>query len=246
MAPIEVAIVIPAYNEDGSIYRVVSELNKVLKPILNDENKVIHNVAEQRSFAIVVVNDNSTDNTHKEAKKAGAYVVELKKNHGYSKAIEQGLFFACNTLQAKYLITMDADGQHDPKSVKKVLQILEKGIWDIVAGKREQCARISEKAFAAYFQHNFDISDPLSGLKGYKTSVFKEYGKFESFDSIGTELLTWAILKKYTVTQTDIHIRERLDKPRFGSTYSANKRIFKSLFKTIKFIKQCKTSSHNI
>jgi len=222
MASNKIAIIIPAYNEGSSITRVINELNEI-----------INNAAE-----VVVVNDCSTDNTSEMAKVTGASVVNLKTNHGYSKAIEQGLTYACNILNADYLITMDADGQHDPHSVKKLLVELQMNEFDLVIGRRARCARFSERLYGVYYKYKFGINDPLCGLKGYRTSVFSKYGKFESFDSVGTELLTWSLLNKYRIKQLDVKIREREDEPRFGSLYSANKRIFKSLIKSMNFIRK--------
>ena len=220
MASNKIAIIIPAYNEASSICRVINELNKVLD-----------NVAE-----IVVVNDCSTDKTSKNAKSTGVHVVDLAINHGYSRAIEQGFSFACQNLEAKYLITMDADGQHDPQSVKQVVKLIQTDCFDIVIGTRDRCARFSERLYATYYKFKFGINDPLCGLKAYRASIYMKYGRFETFDSIGTELLAWSLLNTFKIQQTRINIREREDESRFGSLFSANKRIFLSLIKSYKYI----------
>lgn len=227
MASSKVAIVIPAYNEEGSIKSVINELNKVLIDIYIDID-----------IDIVVVNDCSSDTTVNKVKEANAHVVDLKVNHGYSKAIEQGLIFSCEKLKVDYLVTMDADGQHDPASVKEIINLILSDNFDMVVGERGKCARFSEKLYALYYKLKFGISDPLCGLKAYKTPFFVKYGKFETFDSIGTELLTWALLNKSKITESKVNIRPRNDEPRFGSSFSANKRIFKSLIQSIAYIKR--------
>jgi len=221
MAPNQVAIIIPAFNEAMSIGLVISELVDIIG-----------------EHTIVVVNDCSSDDTAVVARDAGALVVDLKTNHGYAGAINQGLLYACSELDVKYLVTMDADGQHDPYSVKSlILSILKEDI-DLIAGYRTKSARFSEWLYAKYFNYKFGIIDPLCGLKAYGRDIYESYGSFETYDSIGTELLTWAILSKYNIQQLPVNIRSRKDEPRFGSSFSANKRIFSSLLKTFHHIKK--------
>jgi glycosyltransferase involved in cell wall biosynthesis len=221
MASNQVAIIIPAFNEANSIGRVINELIQ----ILNDQ-----------AF-IVVVNDYSSDDTSKVASKAGALVVDLESNHGYAKAINKGLAYASSSLDVEYLVTMDADGQHDPRSVKLLIQLMFSSNVDLIVGRRPEFARFSEWLYGLYYSWKFKISDPLSGLKIYRKSIYQEYGFFETYDSIGTELLTFSLLSGMNVKQEFINIRKREDEPRFGSTWAANKRIFISLIKTIFYIR---------
>ncbi len=220
MAPSKIIIVIPAYNEAKTIGSVVKELNEIIN----------------QSIEIVVVNDCSNDKTAEIAKNSGANVLDLKVNHGYSRAIDKGMDFAVYKLKADYVLTMDADGQHDPYSVNSLISNIYDN--DIIIGKRPRFARISEWMYGRFFYHKFKISDPLCGLKIYKASIYKMYGKFETYSSIGTELLTWSLLNGLKVSESDIKIRPRLDEPRFASTFKAEKTIFESLLKTIQFIKK--------
>jgi glycosyltransferase involved in cell wall biosynthesis len=222
MAPIQVAIIIPAFNEGRSIGNVIEEL-----------------IATVGKYVIpVVVNDCSSDDTANVALKAGATVVDLQKNHGYAQAINQGLKYACSELDVDYLLTMDADGQHEPVSVQLLIESMITDEQDLIVGRRPKTARFSEWLYGKYFSLRFSIADPLCGLKIYKKVIYQEYETFETYDSIGTELLTWTLLKGFKVSQQSINIRDRLDAPRFGSTFAANKRIFFSLMHTIIYIKR--------
>ncbi|PSU50931.1 hypothetical protein C9J12_02900 [Photobacterium frigidiphilum] len=218
MASTKIVIIIPAYNEENTIGNVINEL---------------HNIVGS-SIDIVIVNDCSKDNTSIIAKESGVHVIDLNVNHGYSKAINKGFEYATFELDADYLLTMDADGQHDPHSVNKLLSQLSDN--DVVVGRRPEFARLSEWIFGRFFLYRFGISDPLCGLKIYKSSIFKDYGKFETFESIGTELLTWALLNRLKVNEVEIEIRDREDEPRFGSLIKANLKILTGLLNTIRFI----------
>ncbi|MEZ9511054.1 glycosyltransferase family 2 protein [Vibrio breoganii] len=218
MESTSLAIVIPAYNEESSIGNVVRE-------ILNTVDL---------DFKIIVVSDKSSDNTSAVASEAGALVLELKHNHGYAGAIDQGFRYAIENLDPDYVLTMDADGQHDPIAVDSMYSLAVSKNLDLVTGKRPSCARISEKLYSLYFRCRFNIDDPLSGMKLYRKSLYLDNNGFESYDSIGTELLTRALVANKSVEQTDIPIRPRHDsEPRFGSLFKANKRIFISLLHTI-------------
>ncbi|ENN9980416.1 glycosyltransferase family 2 protein [Vibrio vulnificus] len=218
MESISLAIVIPAYNEESSIGDVVRE-------ILDTVNL---------DFRIIVVSDKSSDNTAAVAADAGALVVDLEQNHGYAGAIDQGFQYALENLDPEYILTMDADGQHDPRVINSMYNLAVSHNIDIVTGRRPSCARISEKLYSFYFRNKFNIDDPLSGMKLYRTPVYVENNGFETFDSIGTELLTKALIARKKVEQINIPIRPRHDsEPRFGSLFRANKRIFVSLLNTV-------------
>jgi glycosyltransferase involved in cell wall biosynthesis len=227
MASNKVTIIIPAFNEASSIERVINELKS------NIDEKI----------SILVVNDCSHDDTVRQAHKAGATVLDLKKNIGYSKAIESGLNYVIANLDSEYMITVDADGQHSPESVHDFIKFIQLNKVDLIAGKRKRCARFSERVYSNYFSYRFNISDPLCGLKLYSTSVYKNYGKFETFDSIGCELLTWGLLKGLNIKELEVVIRERKDEPRFGSFLSANIKILASFFKTLMFINKYKKNT---
>lgn len=217
----KIAIVIPAYNEAGSIGEVVTELFDLVGSNLH----------------VLIVNDCSTDDTSSIAKSFGATVLDLDMNLGYAGAINEGLLHACNQLDVEFLVTMDADGQHHPSSVKNLIEILVSSQADLVVGTRQSAARLSEWLYGQYYNYCFKILDPLCGLKGYRKSVYLECGAFETFDSIGTEMLTRALLSNKYVEQVPVKIRFRKDKSRFGSGCKINKRIILSLFKSIMFIK---------
>ena len=219
MEPTDVAIIIPAFNEENTIYNVVKNIYMALG---NDIN-------------IIVVNDCSNDSTSIKAKEAGAKVLDLKSNHGYSKAIEVGIKSALENLDVKFLMTMDADGQHNAQSLKEIIKKAYNNNSDVVVGYRPKFARYSEVIYSIYFRLRYKIIDPLSGLKLYKTTLIREFGCFETFDSIGTEILTYALEVKKNVEQVPIKINDREGtKPRFGSGWKPNLRIILSLLLLIK------------
>jgi len=107
-----IGIVIPALNESATIEAVVSAAGRYGMPI--------------------VVDDGSTDNTGNLALLAGAIVVTHADNQGYDNAINSGFNKAVNS-GYELIITLDADGQHDPTLIQKFIDAINAGA-DVVIG----------------------------------------------------------------------------------------------------------------
>jgi glycosyltransferase involved in cell wall biosynthesis len=123
-----------------------AELLYVVMPAFNEGRviaSVIHRVRETVPDAhIVVINDGSSDNTASVATAAGARVVTLPYNCGYGVALQTGLTYAFRA-GAELVITMDADGQHDPRSIDALIQPVRKGERDLVLGSRYLAQSVS-------------------------------------------------------------------------------------------------------
>ena len=156
----KVSIIIPAYNEAGIIENIVSDI-KVLYP----------------AYEIIVINDGSTDNTVAEAQGAGATVFSHPYNIGNGAAVKSGIRVATGDI----LVFMDADGQHNPEDIAKLLEHIPE--LDLVVGARS----ISDQAslgralgnklynwFASYVA-KFPIKDLTSGFRAVKTNVARNF-----------------------------------------------------------------------
>jgi glycosyltransferase involved in cell wall biosynthesis len=110
--------IVPARNEEGAVGGVVGEI-KAFDP----------------RFDVVVIDDGSTDATAAVAARAGAFVVRLPFNLGIGAAVQTGFIFA---LEHGYelAVRLDGDGQHDPRELPKLLEVLDRGEADIVTGSR--------------------------------------------------------------------------------------------------------------
>jgi glycosyltransferase involved in cell wall biosynthesis len=208
----KVAIVIPAYNEEDTIA------------------EVIESVKEYGS--VIVVNDASNDRTCEISERAGVIVVNHKKNKGYDSALNSG-FIKAEKLDFDAVITFDADGQHDSNMLKEYVNNLRNGI-DLVLGVRPKTARVSEWFFMLYTRTRFNWKDPLCGMKGYSMDLYRKQGYFDSYNSIGTELVNFGLLHNFSYVQLPVPISERKDNPRFYSLIRSNWYILKSLFKMVR------------
>lgn len=112
-----VFFMIPVYNEEKVIGKVIKDINKHYKNV-------------------VCVDDGSRDNSAAEIKKAGAYLVQHPINMGQGAALQTGIEFSRSFEAAEYFVMFDADGQHRLKDAEKMLEILRKREVDIVIGSR--------------------------------------------------------------------------------------------------------------
>jgi glycosyltransferase involved in cell wall biosynthesis len=203
-----IALVVPAFNEAPTIARVVAAAG-------------VH-------ASVIVVDDGSIDTTASLARNAGAIVMSHPTNRGYDSALNTGFAEAARR-GFEAVITLDADGQHDPSLVGRFIEALQGGA-DMVLGVRDERPRFAEHLFALYTRLRFGIADPLCGLKGYRTSVYRALGHFDSYGSVGTELMLFAARRGLRIEQVPFRVGRRVDAPRFGRLLSANRRILRALF----------------
>lgn len=165
----DIIIVIPAYNEEGNIGKLIQTVREKLHDI-----------------DILVIDDGSADRTARAAEKAGAIVVRLPFNMGYGAALQTGFKYALRK-RYRYVIQMDADGQHDPDSVKILLNEIKKEDVDVVIGSRFMDEKSSYNAplvrkigiglFAkiASIVTGFTVSDPTSGFQALNRDALRFY-----------------------------------------------------------------------
>ena len=93
--------------------------------------------------------------------------------------------------------------------------------------------RLGEHMFALYTNYRFGIKDPLSGIKAYRSSLYQALGHFDSYGSIGTELMIYAARNTYKVDQLPFEVMERQGQSRFGQTLQGNFKIFRALLRAM-------------
>lgn len=107
---------IPAYNEAGNVANVV--------------------LGAKLHLPVLVVDDGSTDDTVASAENAGAEVLRQSPNQGKGVALRAGFHLALDQgYQA--VLTLDADGQHDPQEIPKFLQSYQQNQADLIIGERD-------------------------------------------------------------------------------------------------------------
>jgi glycosyltransferase involved in cell wall biosynthesis len=198
-------IVIPAFNEEENIGRVLEGLIETGVPA-----------------DILVVNDGSRDRTEEVAKKYPVTVLSHPCNLGYGAALQTGYKYA-SKMGYPYIIQFDSDGQHDPADLPAIMRELQEGGADIVMGSRFLNESggfetgMIKGAGIRFFRliirrlTGKRISDPTSGLRGVASSVFNYYSIRDRFpaDFPDADILIQQILMKYNIKEVPAHMRRR-------------------------------------
>jgi len=117
---IQLSIVIPVFNEEGSIIPLVTS---------------IHNALNGKSYELIFVDDCSTDSTLltiNSLQDSRINLIEFDSNNGQSSALAAGIKLARGT----YIVTMDGDFQNDPSDIPKMIQLISNENLDMVIGIR--------------------------------------------------------------------------------------------------------------
>ena len=162
----KIIAVIPAYNEEGKIGKTVSKI----------PSKWIHE--------IVVVNDGSDDETEKEARDAGAAVLNQPRNLGVGAAIRSGIQYA---IEKEYdiVVIMGGDDQDNPSEVVRILRPILFDEFDFVQGSRYMAGgnmvniplfrRVTTGFYSWIFKifTSYSITDGTNGFRAFRTSIFE-------------------------------------------------------------------------
>jgi glycosyltransferase involved in cell wall biosynthesis len=189
----KVCILIPAYNAEET-------LGSVLKKI------------EPLKMDTIVVNDGSSDETKRVASENGAQLLEHPLNLGKGAALRTGFQYI---LQKGYqvVITLDADGQHDPSEIPSLLKIFQSVNPDILIASR--AAEFGKMTFLRRFWNRLgvkavarlchsDITDSQSGFRLIRTEVLKAADLSTSRFETELELLIKACKKGFGVLSVPI------------------------------------------
>jgi len=160
MGQLKISVIIPSYNEAGTIGTLVSSIRSLYP-----------------DADIIVIDDGSSDNTADVANAAGAVVYSHPYNIGNGAAIKTGIRKASGDV----LIFMDADGQHNPQDIAELLKYIPE--FDMVVGARSMGDQASlGRAFAnkaynwfASYVAKFPIKDLTSGFRAVKSNIAKSF-----------------------------------------------------------------------
>jgi len=161
MNPRNITIIVPVYNEEGTIIQVINELN-------------------ERGYDIIIVDDGSTDSTPYLLQKFKDDNIKIYRhviNRGLGAALKTGIEAALSK-KASYIVTFDADGQHDPDDIKKVCKPLIDDKADVVIGKRNFGEMPLSRNIGNFIMniitlifYGVKVSDSQSGLRAFTRSA---------------------------------------------------------------------------
>lgn len=200
----EYLILIPAYNESTNITSVISGIRGL-----------------SSDFDILVINDGSNDDTSEVASKAGAMVINLPVNIGYGGALQTGFRFAVDR-GYEYVITMDADTQHDPISIPTLIDTIIKEEADVVIGSRflghsnysmEFLRKVGVLLFSmiARVYTGIKITDPTSGFQILRRNVFSYLAQRDNYplDYPDVNIIMALHKKRFKIVEAPVVMRQK-------------------------------------
>jgi glycosyltransferase involved in cell wall biosynthesis len=157
---VRACILIPAYDAEGTLARVIEEVRRAFPEALTDD--------------VIVIDDGSHDGTGAVARTCGAAVISYSKNRGKGAALARGLREA-EALDYGVALTVDADGQHPAASAREVFDAsndpsaLVLGVRDLVREGAPRANQISNR-ISNFFLSKFSgrrFVDTQCGLRRY-------------------------------------------------------------------------------
>lgn len=201
----DVLVAIPAYNEASSIGEVVD-------------------TASEYADEVLVVDDGSTDETATRARFAGATVVEHGRNRGYGATLRTA-FSEARKRGVDHLVTLDGDGQHDPRDVPRLVERQQQCDAEVVIGNRYHGDRIEIPRYRRFglriidfltnasiglFRKSARISDTQSGFRAYDRRAISALAEDELIGdhmNASTDILYRVLDEGYVVEEVGTTIR---------------------------------------
>lgn len=198
---IKYSVVIPIYNEAENISSLVAELDWVMH-------------CHKGSWELIFVDDGSTDQTQSiiqalMATNSSLRYVKLKKNYGQTSAFVAGV----KESKGSWVISLDGDGQNDPRDIPLLIETCHKGSYDLVSGMRMErkdpwTKKIIGKVANSIRSRILDDNtiDTGCSLKIYRKSCLE---KIPSFNGMHRFLPALFKIEGFSFTQVPVHHRQR-------------------------------------
>ena len=214
----ELLIIIPAYNEELNIERVVDQLEK-----------------EYPQYDYIVVNDGSRDHTAQICRKRGYHLLDLPLNLGLAGGFQTGMKYAYEKGYL-YAVQFDGDGQHRPEYLQAMLEKMKEG-YDIIIGSRF----VKEKKpksmrmlgsnliqMALRLTTGMKICDPTSGMRMFDRTMIREFALNLNYGP-EPDTLSYLLKNGAKVAEVPVKMDERLQGASYLTPINAGKYMFRML-----------------
>jgi glycosyltransferase involved in cell wall biosynthesis len=199
---VKLLILIPAFNEEGAVGRVVEEVRAVLPDV-----------------PVLVVDDCSADATRALARLAGASVLPLPHHLGLGGCVQAGYRLAFE-LGYDYVIRVDGDGQHDPRDIPRILDALVREGCEMVIGSRFVNGEGEHSGFLRSLAIVFfravlrpilgkTVRDPTSGFVGVNRTALALFSRSFPLEYPEIEALVVLQRKRFRFVEVSCRMRPR-------------------------------------
>jgi glycosyltransferase involved in cell wall biosynthesis len=221
-----VLVLIPAYNEAENVGSV---LGRISREVCGLETTVL------------VIDDGSRDQTTKAAREAGALAIRSPANRGGGAALRAGFDIGAQ-LGSEIVVTMDADGQHDPAEMEGLVQPIVDDRYDFVIGSRIIGARENDSTVRLAGIHFFNavirllttanVTDCSNGYRALRLAALERL-ELRQDQYHTSELIIEAAKKGVRIGEAPVTVRRRLSgESKKGRNWFYGMSFAKTIFKT--------------
>ncbi|MDO4556002.1 MAG: glycosyltransferase family 2 protein [Lachnospiraceae bacterium] len=195
----KVLMIIPAYNEQDNIIRVVEKIKK-----------------NYPQYDYIIVNDGSIDHTSRRCHKKGYNIIDLPINLGLAGAFQTGLKYAYFH-GYEYAIQFDADGQHKPEYINAMFEKMQQG-YDIIIGSRfvDKKKEISLRmlgsvvlSLAIWLTTGKRVTDPTSGMRMFNRDMIREFALSINYGP-EPDTISYLLKQGANVAEVQVEMEERI------------------------------------
>ncbi|SFJ00324.1 hypothetical protein SAMN02799624_02945 [Paenibacillus sp. UNC496MF] len=197
----DILVIIPAYNEEASLARTVHELKR------------------HTPYDFVVIDDGSKDRTPDIIRQEGFPSLRHAVNLGIGGSMQSGYKYARRG-GYDYAIQLDADGQHRPEDIAKLVREITEGGWDMVIGSRfvEKSGykgSLSRRAGIFYFHQlirlltGIPVHDPTSGFRIVGRAAIEQFARSYPTDYPEVEVLVSLAKRGCKIKEISVEMRGR-------------------------------------
>jgi polyprenyl-phospho-N-acetylgalactosaminyl synthase len=196
----QIYVVVPCYNEGRMI-------GQVLEGLL------------ARGFRVVTVDDGSRDNTVAEALRYPVHVLSHPFNLGQGAALQTGITFALRQPDCRCIVTFDADGQHDPGDILRLVETLETRGVDVVLGSRfygstrpptirtSRLVLLKTATWLTRLTTGLELTDTHNGLRAFTRAAAAKIQLTQNRMSHASEILTQISRQKLAYVEAPVSIQ---------------------------------------
>lgn len=218
-------IIVPAYNEQENIKRVVEKLK-----------------SSYPGCDYLIVNDGSKDHTLEICQQNGYPFLDLPVNLGLAGAFQAGMRYAAK-MGYDAAIQFDGDGQHEPAYIEKMVERMQEGNFDIVIGSRF-CEKKKPRtlrmfgstliSFAIRLTTGRHVTDPTSGMRLFNTHMLECFSQNINYGP-EPDTISYLLRCGATISEIQVEMHERIA----GTSYlnlSRSIRYMLNMFISILFV----------